>query len=128
KSLPEVDGFKMRDDKIDIAKGLGIFLVIWGHNLNTGYIGTIIYSFHMPLFFMLSGIFHKQASSIMKMVKSKSRSLLLPFIFFSLFAYCFYFIWAILFSGIETFNYLNIIKLIPYKDAISVPLWFFISL
>jgi acyltransferase len=100
-----------RDNSIDIAKGLGIFLVIWGHlNTPTPYLN--IYSFHMPLFFLLSGIFHKQQISFSQLIKARSRSLLLPYVFFSLFSYFFYIVY----------------QLIPYKDAICIPLWFFVSL
>ena len=40
---------------IDCIKGIGIFLVVLGHIYKDNYIGQWIYSFHMPLFFMLSG-------------------------------------------------------------------------
>ena len=40
---------------IDCIKGIGIFLVVLGHIYKDNYIGLWIYSFHMPLFFMLSG-------------------------------------------------------------------------
>jgi fucose 4-O-acetylase-like acetyltransferase len=55
---------------VDIAKGLGIVLVVYGHsfrglqtaglehsNLALKFIDYAIYSFHMPLFFFLSGMF-----------------------------------------------------------------------
>lgn len=44
----------MRLTFIDIAKFGGIFLVIIGHLPTTANIHTYIYSFHMPLFFILS--------------------------------------------------------------------------
>lgn len=45
-----------RDAAIDIAKGIGIIFVIIGHSFQSGtVIHEIIYSFHMPLFFILSG-------------------------------------------------------------------------
>lgn len=60
----------MREAWVDYAKGIGIILVVFGH-VNRGlysagiqlsgssYLLTdsIIYSFHMPLFFFLSGLF-----------------------------------------------------------------------
>lgn len=54
---------KKRYSQIDICKGIGIVLVVLGHALKqTGSSNTavkalisVIYSFHMPLFFMLSG-------------------------------------------------------------------------
>lgn len=118
-----------RDISIDVAKGLGIFLIVLGHSqISEGYCNLLIYSFHIPLFFLLSGIFHKQQISFFQLIKSKSRGLLLPYVFFSLFSYFFYLVWALLFTGIDTFDFYSIYQLIPYKDAISVPLWFFISL
>lgn len=46
-----------RIESLDIAKGIGIFLVVFGHFLNMhSYPGIIIYSFHMPLFFFISGM------------------------------------------------------------------------
>ena len=45
---------------IDIAKTLGIILVIAGHIVSSDTeIKKVIYSFHMPLFFMLSGMLLK---------------------------------------------------------------------
>jgi fucose 4-O-acetylase-like acetyltransferase len=49
---------------IDILKLFAIFLVIWGHAImhfqpdyDQSYIFQTIYSFHMPLFMMMSGYF-----------------------------------------------------------------------
>jgi fucose 4-O-acetylase-like acetyltransferase len=49
---------------IDVLKLFAIFCVIWGHtsgishNLDIpNYVGMFTYSFHMPLFYFLSGIF-----------------------------------------------------------------------
>lgn len=42
----------MRDRSLDIMKGIGILLVVFAHVYhNSG----LIYLFHMPLFFILSG-------------------------------------------------------------------------
>lgn len=40
---------------IDCIKGIGIYFVILGHIYKCNNIGIWIYSFHMPLFFILSG-------------------------------------------------------------------------
>lgn len=50
---------KTRIEYIDIAKGITIFLVIVGHaanNLDMPFYRVVLYYFHMPLFFLLSGI------------------------------------------------------------------------
>ena len=72
-----------RDNAIDIAKGIGILLVIVGH---TGglpadtYIHHFIYSFHMPLFFILGGFLFKP-SNIVTHVRKDAKRLLLPYVF-----------------------------------------------
>lgn len=73
-----------RIDWIDASKGAGIILVIIGHNpaLNTldfNWIHSSIYAFHMPLFFMLSGILNKGGD--LQSIFKKAKSLLLPYFF-----------------------------------------------
>ena len=49
---------RQRLDYLDIAKCITIFLVIMGHstgNLDTPLFRVVLYSFHMPLFFIVSG-------------------------------------------------------------------------
>ena len=47
-----------RIEWIDIAKGIGIILVIAGHCFYLGY-SYPLYAFHMSLFFLLSGLLFK---------------------------------------------------------------------
>lgn len=55
---------KKRIAWIDIAKGFTILTVIWGYTLAGGTLARqIICSFHMPLFFLLSGYTMKRAKS-----------------------------------------------------------------
>ena len=52
-----------RIEYIDAAKGLAMILVVVGHCHWKGHLaGSLIYSFHMPLFFIISGFFLKQVS------------------------------------------------------------------
>ena len=44
-----------RIDWLDIAKGIAILCIIIGHSFGKNRIGVFIFSFHMPLFFILSG-------------------------------------------------------------------------
>ena len=47
-----------RDGSVDISKGIGIISVLIGHDmLCPSIIQIVIFSFHMPLFFVLSGYF-----------------------------------------------------------------------
>jgi len=69
-----------------IAKGIGIILVVVGHfypETSPTYwseIRKIIYSFHMPLFFILSGYLYSHGKySYSNLIKTKAKRLLYPF-------------------------------------------------
>lgn len=88
---------------IDIAKGIGIILVILGHCIFPCH--TIIDIFHMPLFFLLAGItFHnKQANEF---VIGKINRIFVPYIF-----------WAIISSALNFIPH-------NYDGNFNGPLWF----
>jgi len=67
---------------IDRARGFSIFLVVWGHNFPT--VEPYIYSFHVPLFFFISGMFHPDQITVKGTIK-RAKMILVP-----------YFIWATL--------------------------------
>lgn len=70
---------------IDVAKGIGILLVIVGHLISPGNIlHHWIYSFHMPLFFFLSGICLKNDRKYGNFIKRRVKSLLLPYLLFGI--------------------------------------------
>lgn len=77
-----------RIDYIDSAKGIGILLVIIGHT-SSGFIRDFIYTFHMPLFFIISGALFKYKSNInlQQFSLKKAKFLLLPCFFFTIFYY-----------------------------------------
>lgn len=84
----------------DIAKGIGIILVVFAHTLvpklrdandTVKFIWIFIYNFHMPLFFFVSGwLFEKNIGTYTdkaKFIGGKARLLMLPYLVFSLLAY-----------------------------------------
>lgn len=71
----------MRDNTIDIAKGIGIILVVWRHTFSNCPILNWILLFHMPLFFFLGGCFVKNEPNMLFIYK-RIRTLLIPFLFF----------------------------------------------
>jgi fucose 4-O-acetylase-like acetyltransferase len=76
-----------RIEYIDIARGLGILLVVMGHNdfaVISPLAYKVIYSFHMPLFFFLSGYFINPTVEFWTFFKKRFNSLLKPY-FFTLF-------------------------------------------
>lgn len=69
-----------RDVAIDVMKGLAILLVILGHFECIPDIGHWIFSFHMPLFFLVAGYFHKSALTKGSFKKEVNR-LVVPYLF-----------------------------------------------
>lgn len=77
-----------RLDYIDSCKAIGIILVILGHTYNIPQtLYNIIYSFHMPLFFVLSGfVYNKEKNNNLgfkKFLIKKSKQYLIPYIMFA---------------------------------------------
>ena len=81
----------------DVAKGIGIVLMYYGHVLAClpagAAIGTpgpgleemrFIYAFHMPLFFLLAGVFFRPAADPAARRRELARRRLVPVAFFSL--------------------------------------------
>lgn len=82
---------KTRIEAIDIAKGIGILLVIFGHICTgtdeTYSVKIMIYSFHMPLFFLISGYCFNNAKydSFKKFLVSRLKTIICPYLLFSFF-------------------------------------------
>ena len=67
-----------RDIAFDMMKGIGILLVIIGHVAHGYGLYPIIYVFHMPLFFIVSGYFYKPKQPLV-LFKRDVKLLLLPY-------------------------------------------------
>ena len=76
---------KKRNTVIDFAKGLAIVLMLADHIIKTG---SFITSFHMPLFFILSGYFFKNIPFKEYLIK-KSKGLLIPYLILNVIALIF---------------------------------------
>jgi fucose 4-O-acetylase-like acetyltransferase len=127
---------------IDYAKVFAIYLVILGHlQLDIRFLVDAIYSFHMPLFFFISGILHKN-ECIGVVVKKNIKRLIIPYSFFYLISW----IWWLYFSYIRNANglfpseisfYECVYKpfksfilggMVPNSYSVNVVFWFIIAL
>ena len=71
---------------LDYAKGIAIILVVLGHIFSEGNIKTYIYSFHMPLFFIISGYLfnYSNVKSFKEFINKKIKAYLIPYVTFSI--------------------------------------------
>lgn len=99
---------KRRDITFDIAKGIGIILVVIGHYIPAGAPGWYVefieffYHFHMPLFFLIAGFFYERSTwqeSYRAFVWGKFQRLMFPYFILS---------WAIIGTKIGLSNYLQV--------------------
>ena len=70
---------KKRIEWIDISKGIGIILVIMGHTIALRY-SQWLYTFHLPLFFLLSGLVYNanKYNHYTVLLRQKSKQILWP--------------------------------------------------
>ncbi len=64
----------------DTAQGIVILLVVAGHSFTNPLVNRVIYSFHMPFFFLMSGYFFSDKKGFASLLYSRSQSLLLPYV------------------------------------------------
>ena len=70
-----------RDKRMDVLRAWGIFLVIAGH-LGSPFSG-FIYTFHMPLFFFLSGYVFSTKVNWTNFIKKKIKTIVVPMYIFT---------------------------------------------
>ena len=125
-----------REKYIDIAKGIAIILVIMGHCEYTNETLLVwIYSFHMPLFFMINGFFIKNSIkrlSLKEFTKKKSKTILIPYLVFSIPLYIAYiaktYIKYKTISRVEAIQKFLGIFLVCRDSNFYIGLWFLVSL
>lgn len=113
---------KQRIAWIDIGKGLGIALVVIGHFLQDGNpLKIAIYTFHVPFFFLLSGLTFNTTSSSEQIIKNKYDTILKPYFFYVILSLPYYFFFE------SSFPSMNLVKRIFFIDGLTIwndPLWF----
>lgn len=124
-----------RFDEIDVAKGIGILLVIFFHIHNTGVACDIVYSFHMPLFFFISGFLfvREHHPTIGCFIKKRFKTLMIPYYLFAvggllLYIYVNEVHWNGISSAISTDNLKKLLEIFIVRQSSKIrfntPLWF----
>lgn len=77
---------------VDYAKAGAIFLVVLGHSGLPDSIRSVIYAFHIPLFFFLSGLFFdfKKYSNYKSFFKLRFRQIVIPYFLINIITYVFW--------------------------------------
>lgn len=131
----------MRLPWIDALKGFGIMLVVFAHYSLPVALDTYIFSFHMPLFFFISGFllnFVKYAESATDFIKGRFRSLIVPYFAFAVLTCLFYFLLDEVYSpGVTSIKFFeadalygiySILYALGPMISYNSPLWFLTGL
>lgn len=117
---------------IDMAKGIGILLMVWGHT-EDGFFTHWLYYFHMPLFMFLAGFVFNVKDGYVEFIKKRARTLLIPYAVF--FVIGFFIQWLyefVCYSShplIPTFFHKIKELLVPiWGTGVTTGLWFLIAL
>lgn len=81
-----------RKASLDIAKAVGVFIVLINHaELAIGKGSYYLGAFYMPLFFIIAGMTYRYRpeGSYLEFVKKKARRLLVPYVLYNAFLFCF---------------------------------------
>lgn len=112
----------IRDTQLDAIKGFAIILVIMGHilafsNQNSNIPIQIIYSFHMQLFFFISGflVFNHFGPTLITWIKKKFIQLIVPYGIFTLFYF-----FILFYPTVKNINYIDAF----FKYTVGNSAWF----
>lgn len=74
---------RVRDTTLDVAKGLLILVVVFVHNplllRGAGLLQQVVYSFPLPMFFMISGVFFRPGMEAGALLRTRASALLKPY-------------------------------------------------
>ncbi|SCY70272.1 Fucose 4-O-acetylase [Butyrivibrio sp. INlla14] len=117
-----------RVDYMDLYKGIGIMLMIFGHVSFWGKMDHFIHAFNMPMFFVASGFFYKKRTdaelTFGSFLKKKAKTMLIPYFAFGTINYLVF----ILLNGFEVKPIFHLIWVNNHDLAIAGALWFITAL
>lgn len=119
-----------RIDSVDILRAVGIIVMVMGHVGFGGKFDRFIHTFHMPLFFLISGYLYRQKLnvSIGRQIASKAKRLMIPYVVYGVINY---FFWLVLVKTSEDLWWSPLFRMVTYnteKLPICGALWFLSSM
>lgn len=126
---------KLKIEWIDLSRGFAIVLMILCHSMEwySSALGTelwllpLLYSFHIPLFFLISGLLFSSEKTFGVFLIKMIKSFLLPYITFSCIIEFCNFIKIYLFGSIDTIDFAENIKSLIIQNHYNL-LWFILTL
>ena len=112
---------------VDVARGIGILLVVLGHTKLPEVVSSFIYSFHVPFFFFLSGFVlqGRIEEAWPAFIWKRVRTLIWPYVIFSILA-------AIVIGVFSNdrwhFVWNSISDSMSFEKSLDTPLWFLLAL
>ena len=73
-----VNGHGLRKEYLDIARGICMICIILGH-LGDNYLNKLVFTFHLPVFYLISGFYFNPSISFHAFLKKRMKSLLVPY-------------------------------------------------
>jgi fucose 4-O-acetylase-like acetyltransferase len=119
---------------VDYAKAVAIFFVVMGHSGLPDNVRSVFYTFHIPLFFFLSGLFFdfKKYTSYKSFFKLRFRQIVVPYLLINIITYLFWFFLGRYFgkdAGSQLNPFQPLLGILWGNDyanylAHNVPMWF----
>ncbi|MCR4803786.1 MAG: acyltransferase family protein [Lachnospiraceae bacterium] len=75
---------KQRNTIMDVAKALAMLAVIIGHTKYDDNVRMVLYTFHLPVFFIISGYFFNIKESFPRFFIKKTKAYVIPYVSFAL--------------------------------------------
>ena len=129
---------KERNISLDIAKGIGIILIVFGHIRNSDSNPVLlnaisfVYYFHVTLFFFISGYFSSPNRSFSEYVRKKVKQLLIPYLWANLILYIVesFVHLLIIRDGIVNTGFVYFLRTLLGIEPVNLagPTWFMMSL
>lgn len=73
--------YKKRVTWIDAARGLSILIIVYAHIYDVSLVSDFVHLFHVPIFFILSGLVWKKAESVKGFAVKTFNNLVIPYLF-----------------------------------------------
>lgn len=121
-----------RLDYVDIAKGIGIVLVVCSHSDALGLMWLMMGMF-VPIFYFCSGYTFTMKGTLMECMKKRFRKLFIPYLFFNLLMFCAFMHFSLreivgVFYSRYSLYPLGVTPNIKFLTSGNYPMWFLTSM